>query len=926
MNERVVDVSKAAIRERAIKFANDWQGVSSEASEKQTFWNEFFAVFGVTRRQVAAFEELAKRASTGRRGWIDLLYPGQMAVEHKSRGENLDDALGQLVDYVPGLPSVEVPWLLVVSDFERLAWKNLDTGQSGEFPLVEFLHNLDTFYWIAGHGASEFALQDAEEANLKATDLMAKLYDQLAATRYDEHAVREWLTRILFCLFADDTDVWPRAAFHTWVVRYTHNDGRDLGPMLAQLFEVLDTPPDQRATTLDEDLAEFTYINGDLFRSRLPIPSCNEAIRTALLDACKFSWAVISPSIFGSMFQNVMQPKERRSLGAHYTTEENILRVIKPLFVDDLEAELVATSSRPQLERFLDKLPTLKFMDPACGCGNFLVIAYRELRRLETEGLRRLAIRNRQSGARTFSLDLLVKVNVAQFFGIELEEFPARIARTALYLTDHIANREISTEFGEMFLRFPIPASPHVENTNALQMDWGDLLPAEEADFVFGNPPFVGFNYLSPEQTNDSAIVLGASGAGRAGRLDYVANWYAKACLYGKDKPVRFAFVSTNSITQGEQARSLGPFLMSHGFKLDFAYTTFEWTSEARGRAHVYVVIIGFSYGGRAAAKTLFDFEDIRGEPKVSRAANINWYLASAPDVVIDKRRRGFIDLPTMTQGSQPIDAGGLIVEPADYPVVMADPIASKYVRKLIGTQELLHHEPRWCLWLEDAEPSELRSSPILQERLARVRAFRLISKTPAANRMANTPSLFVARRQPKSRYLCIPRHSSEHRRIIPMAYFDPDVVLTDAALSIENCPMWLFGVMQSAMFTSWAKAVCGRIKGDPRIEADLSLHTFPFEVAIIERASRISVAAQAVLDARASFPASSLADLYGELSTPEILSVAHDELDRAVDSAFAPRRRFATNADRLAMLFERYQQLTSPLLATLRTTEKRSR
>jgi hypothetical protein len=750
-----VDLSKSAIRERAVQFAKRWDSASSEASEKQTFWNELFEVFGVSRRQVASFEELAKRASTGRHGWIDLLFPGQMAVEHKSAGEDLDQALGQLLDYLPSLNKAEFPWLLVVSDFKRVAWRNLDNDQSGEFRLADLPSNLDTFWWMAGHGASPFAFEDEEEANLVATAHMAKLYDELLASGYDAHALREWLTRILFCLFADDTDIWDRAGFHTFVARYTHEDGHDLGPMLAQLFEVLDTPPDHRARLLDEDLAAFTYINGDLFAKRLPIPSCNESIRNALLEACRFDWSIISPAIFGSMFQNVMQPQERRQLGAHYTTQENILRTIRPLFLDDLETELAACDTRPKIERFLNKLPSLHFMDPACGCGNFLVIAYQQLRRLETAALRRLDAHRRRTGQRTMSLELLCKVNVAQFFGIEVEEFPARIARTALYLADHIANREISAEFGELFLRFPIPASPHIEIANALRMNWSDLLPCDDADFVFGNPPFVGFNLLSDEQTADSAVVLGTSGAGRPGRLDYVANWYVKACEYGADRRVRFAFVSTNSITQGEQARSLAPFLIARGFKLDFAYRTFEWTSEARGRAHVYCVIIGFSHSGQAARKTLFDFRDIRGEPVPSRANNINWYLTAGPDVVVDKRRHGFINLPVMTQGSQPIDDGGLIVEPSEYAEVLGDPIAAKYLRKLIGTREFLHAEPRHCLWLVDASPSDLTSSTILRARLAHVKGFRERSKTPAAIRMARQPGLFVAIRQPRTRYLC---------------------------------------------------------------------------------------------------------------------------------------------------------------------------
>ena len=546
-----VDLSKAAIRERAVHFAKRWEGTKSEAAEKQTFWNELLGVFGIDRRQVAAFEELAKRASTGNIGWIDLLYPGQMAVEHKSAGEDLDKALGQLLDYLPALHKAEFPWLLVVSDFERFAWRNLDTGQSGQFALAELPHNLEVFWWMAGHGASPFTFEDEEEANLVATGHMAELYDQLLASGYDAHALREWLTRVLFCLFADDTDVWDRAGFHTYVARYTHEDGHDLGPMLAQLFEVLDTPPERRARTLDEDLAAFTYINGDLFANRLPMPSCNESVRNALLEACRFDWSIISPAIFGSMFQNVMQPRERRQLGAHYTTEQNILRTIRPLFLDDLGAELAAANTRPKLERFLEKLPTLRFMDPACGCGNFLVIAYREVRRLETEALRRLEAQRRRTGQRTMTLELLCKVNVAQFFGIEIEEFPARIARTALYLADHIANREISAEFGELFVRFPIPASPHIVIGNALRMDWNDVLPRERLFACFGNPPYVGTRLQTADQKSDQRLVWG--GAARSALNDYVTNWFVLASRYLAGSDGRAAFVATNSITQGER-------------------------------------------------------------------------------------------------------------------------------------------------------------------------------------------------------------------------------------------------------------------------------------------------------------------------------------------------------------------------------------
>jgi hypothetical protein len=902
-----VDLSKAAIRERAVQFGKRWEGVKSEAAEKQTFWNELLSVFGIDRRQVAAFEELAKRASTGNIGWIDLLYPGQMAVEHKSAGEDLDKALGQLFDYLPALHKAEFPWLLVVSDFERFAWRNLDTGKSGEFALVELPHNLEVFWWMAGHGASPFTFEDEEEANLVATGHMAELYDELLASGYDEHALREWLTRILFCLFADNTDVWDRAGFHTYVARYTHTDGHDLGPMLAQLFEVLDTPPERRARTLDEDLAAFTYINGDLFANRLPMPSCNESVRNALLEACRFDWSIISPSIFGSMFQNVMQPAERRQLGAHYTTEQNILRTIRPLFLDDLEAELAAANTRPKLERFLDKLPTLRFMDPACGCGNFLVIAYREVRRLETGALRHLEAQRRRTGQRTMSLELLCKVNVAQFFGIEIEEFPARIARTALYLADHIANREISAEFGELFVRFPIPASPHIEIANALRMDWNDLLPADEADFVFGNPPFVGRQHRTDEQTEDQQIAMSSD---FNGYLDYVTSWFSLVTRYLDGTSGRFAFVATNSICQGEQVAPLWEPILARGYTIDFAYPTFPWTSEARGRAAVHVVIVGMSQVGSSVHRL---FNLIGTDMVEQRVVNINPYLASAPSVIVRPQIRPLsAGLPRAAKGSKPTDGGHLLVEPEDFDEVAADPVARTYLRPAIGAQVMLHNERRYCLWLKGVTPTEIRSSKVLRERLNLVREFRTASRNARTQMLGERPGEFDVDAQPSERCLCLPAHSSANRRTIPMAFFGPETIVLDSAISIAGAEDWLFALLQSSMFTAWVSAVGGRIKSDYRIAPDLVYNTFPVPTLDDANKTRLTRAAQAVLDARAVYPDASLADLYDSVSMPSNLVSAHDKLDGIVDSVFAPRRRFQTDADRLALLFERYEALVA--------------
>lgn len=928
------DISKAALRERAVTFAHRWKDARSEQAYSQTFWNEFFGIFGVDIVQVGAFEQVARRATTGRDGRIDLLVSRQMAVEQKSAGKDLDAAMDQLVDYLPSLHRADDPWLLVVCDFRRFRWQNLRDRTSGEFRLEELSSNLDLFWWLAGHAAPHERFETEEDVNLAATELLRELHDQLQKTNYPAADLQEWLTRILFCLFADDTEVWPRAAFQAYLAHNTRLDGSDLGPTLAYLFQILDTPPAERPETLDEDLAQFEYINGDLFDRQLSIPTCTEAARTALLEACTFNWSAISPAIFGSMFQDVMTPIERRQIGAHYTTEANILRTIRPLFLDDLEDELASLDSVPKLNAFHDRLSRLTFFDPACGCGNFLVIAYREIRRLETETLRRIVRKDRKrtEGQRAMSLELFCKVTVDQFHGIEIEEFPARIARTALYLIDHIANREVSIEFGDPYVRFPIRESPHIHQANALAMDWNEVLPADRASYVFGNPPFVGMSHMDVEQRKDNLRVF--TGTSGTGRLDYVACWYARTWEYVGRRPVRCAFVSTSSVTQGEQARVMSLLLLRAGQEIDFAHRTFAWTSEASGTANVHVVIIGFSVGGQSKHKRLFDYPDVKGEPKEEVVPNINWYLAPAADVFIGKHSRPISPVPKLTEGNRPEDKGGLILTADEAEGVRRDdPVAARYLRELVAAKEWLNGIPRFCFWLVDADPDDLHRSPILRERLGRVRDARLAARdnTGSENRrrtlerLAATPGLFTAIRQPRHRYLCAPRHSSEGRRIVPMWFCEPDQIAHDSTVTVDDAPLWLFGVMQSAMFMAWLRSVGGRLESRLRITPDIAYNAFPFpDAGPSDHRTAVESAAQAVLVARDQHPDSSLAALYDPLAMPPALSEAHDRLDRAVDRFLAPRRRPYTEGDRLAILFERYELLTAPMTAA--TTPKRRR
>lgn len=834
-----------------------------------------------------------------------------MGVEHKSRDEDLDEAMGQLIDYLPSLTAAEHPWLLVVCDFATFKWHNLETAEHGEFSLTELPDNLDLFWWIAGYEKPHQRFEDAEEANLFATSLLAAVHDRLKETGYPDADLREWLTRILFILFADDTGVWDRALFHSYVSVHTRPDGSDLGSTIALIFQVLNTPPDQRPSNLDEDLTQFTYVNGDLFENRLPIPVCDAETRIALLWASTFNWSLISPAIFGSLFQNVTAPAERRQLGAHYTTEENILRTIQPLFLDDLQRQLSAARTKPRLRAFLDRLSRLRFFDPACGCGNFLVVAYREVRRLETEALRRLSELEQRSGQRLVDITLQLKVRVDQFYGIELEEFPARIARTALYLADHLANREASVEFGEHYMRFPIPAAPNIVIANALRTDWSSVLPPEECTYLFGNPPYAGKHLTTKDQRADLQLVFGQHA--RQGTLDHVAGWFRLAADYvSKNSRVAGAFVATNSVTQGEQVPTLWPLLHQVGLHITFGWRTFEWRSEATGRANVHVVIIGFGHAEAPQQGVIFE-EVHRSVPRITRARSINGYLIDAPEVYPESRSTPVGDVPPVVYGSKPVDGGHLLLTGDEAQKLWGrDQIAARYIRPLYSATEFLSGQERFCLWLVDAPPQEIRRSRELQGRLQAVQTFRQGSPKAQTRALADTPGLFGEIRMPTGDFVFIPIHVSGTRRLIPMGFVPASerAIVHNSGAFVENADLALFGTLQSAMFTAWQGTVGGRIKSDFRFNNKMVYNTFPFVELTERQRARIEEAAQKVLDVRAAHSGASLADLYDRLAIPADLLAAHHDLDRAVDGAFSPRRNFETDGDRLAFLLDRYVEL----------------
>lgn len=923
------------IKHKALAFSKHWADAASEDSEAKPFWIDFFEIFGISNKRVATFEHAVKKLPGARArtdGFVDLFWPGMLLVEHKSRGKDLDKAMDQAMGYLGGIAERDLPQLIIVCDFARFRVRELASGDTTEFTLPELHQHLRLFGLVAGYKTQTIAPQDP--VNIRAAEHMGRLHDALHASGYDGHPLQVLLVRLLFCLFADDTGIFqPAQALRQFIEERTSEDGSDLGPRLAQLFQVLNTPEDKRSKNLDEQLAAFPYINGKLFEEPLPLADFNAAMRTALLDACALDWSAISPAIFGSLFQSIMDEKARRNLGAHYTSEENILKLIRPLFLDALWAEFhKVKNNKNRLFDFHKKLRSLTFFDPACGCGNFLVISYRELRLLELEVLRA----SHKSGQQTLDVHQLISLNVDQFYGIEIEEFPAQIAQVALWLVDHQMNLRVSEEFGLYFARIPLKNSPHIVHGNALTLDWEEVLPAERCSYVLGNPPFLGKKEQSAAQKADFERVMGHIKG--FGVLDFVAAWYVKATRYMQSAQAgqteaRAAFVSTNSITQGEQVGVLWGWMLAQGIRIHFAHRTFSWTNEAKGKAAVHCVIVGFGLQD-VAEKTIFEYEDIKGEALAVPATNINPYLVDAPDVVITKRNQPICATPVISYGSMANDDGHLLLDREQRDaLIAAEPGVAPYVRRYMGAQEFLNNTERWCLWLKDMPPALIRASHELRQRIEAVRRFRESSNREATRNLAATPSLFGEDRQPTSVFLLLPKVSSENRSYMPIGFMQPEVIANGSALTITNGGLYEMGVLQSTMHMAWMRAVGGRLESRYQYSAAIVYNNFPWpdlpeklepnqpQTPAHKAQAAIEKAAQAVLDARAQFPSSSLADLYDPLTMPPALLKAHQQLDKAVDAAYAlcngghsGKKTWKNDAERVAFLFQRYQHLTSLL------------
>lgn len=737
------------IRARAAKFAEDWKDAHYERGETQTFYNEFFELFGVTRRRLASFEYGVKLPEN-KRGFLDLFWKGKLLIEQKSKGRDLKPARQQALNYFPGLKEDELPRYILLSDFQSFELYDLDIDPDKPltFSLDQLPDHVQAFGFIVGQEKRIF--RDQDPANIIASGIMGALHDALEEAGYTGHALERFLVRLLFCLFADDTGIFqPPGIFEEYVAN-TREDGADVGGALANLFQVLNTIEDGRQRTISAELNKFPYVNGDLFAENLPLPHFDRAMREKLLAACGFKWEKISPAIFGALFQSVMNKEERRKKGAHYTSEKNILKVIEPLFMDELKAELERVKAlrrgrEKALEEFHSKLGSLTFFDPACGCGNFLVIAYRELRELET-----LVLKELHPEQRVTDIGLYTKINVDQFYGIEIEEFPARIAEVAMWMTDHIMNVLLSEAFGEAYARIPLVKSPNIVHADALEIDWAKVLAPENCSYIFGNPPFGGQSFQSASQRAQMAKVIDAAN-GRAGSLDYVTAWFIKAGDYVRSSKARIAFVATNSITQGEQVAQLWPLLFDrYGLEIAFAHRTFQWLSDARGAAHVHCVILGLTRrDDELKEKRLFSYTEIDGDPIETRHAALSPYLFDAGGLstrylVVRESRTSLSMAKMMRMGSKIVDDGHyLFSDDEKLEFLSKEPNASTLFRPLVGSEEFINGVRRWILRLDEASPSLLRTMPLVVERIARVRDFRQASRKVKTRELAATPTAF---------------------------------------------------------------------------------------------------------------------------------------------------------------------------------------
>lgn len=885
----------------AIVFSNRWKDAEKEEAEAQSFMLDFIKIFGAADPIKVGKFEAKVNLDDGHLGYIDYFWPKKIAVEMKSPGKDLKKAYEQLKDYVIHLPQEEMPDLMLLCDFENFQLHHRLTGKKSVFKLKDLRKHIREFAGLAGYETSR-NIEPQLEVNINAAEKMAKLHDTLLNYGYTGNQLEVYLVRILFCLFADNTGIFPKSAFLDYI-KNSREDGSDLANRLSILFEVLSMLPEDRKLRikLSPALLQFQYINGKLFAEILPHADFDAKMRGLLIQCAEFDWSKISPAIFGSIFQGVMDKQQRRELGAHYTGEENILKLINPLFMDDLWAEFEKIKTSPaKLEEFHNKIADLKFLDPACGCGNFLIITYRELRRLEIAILK-MKIATSQGH---LNLERLLKVRVNQFYGIEIEDFPAQIAQVGMWLMDHQMNLEAAETFGEYYARLPLKESATIRNDNALKFDWTELVPGEKLSFILGNPPFLGSRIMSREQRAEvREIFKNITGSGE---IDYVACWFKKANnLMEKYNLIKTAFVATNSLTQGLQASLVWKDILKKDTQINFAWRTFKWQNEAKGKAAVHCVIIGFNRQ-KNNQKFIFD-----GKDKI-KVKNINPYLQDTKNIFISPREKPICNVPEMKFGSMPRDGGNFVISEQERQEILdKEPELDKVIKLYIGAEEFLHSKKRWCFWLHKEPLKIITNSKILKERIEKVKKFRLASKAQGTRKYADTPAIFAQIAHPYADYLIIPRVSSEKRKYLPIGFYEKNTIASDAVHIVQNANLYHFGILTSIVHNAWMRMTAGRLEMRYRYSKDIVYNNFSWPQPSQKEEENIKKLAQGILDTRAKYPDSSLADLYDPLTMPPDLLKAHRKLDKAVLKLYCMATT-ASEAEMVARLLDLYKEKTS--------------
>ena len=908
------------IQEQAEKFVLRYADAKDEDRDAKPFWKDLLELYGVDPRQAGAFEERVRIHGRPGVAKIDYFAPKKFIIEHKSRGKDLDIAYRQAMDYFDALPKSERPRHIIISDFALFRVYDLEAPEDTrlvEFTLEELPKRVQALAFFADEEVRVY--KPEEPIDVKAVRAIGKLHAALKASHYTPEHLSPLLTRIVFCCFADDTGIFEHEALLRYFEENTKPEGSDIGSHLNAIFEILNTKESERQTNIHPSLENLPYVNGGLFAQSLHVVFASRDIRDTLLKCMEFDWSNVSPAIFGSMFQSVMDEKERHDLGAHYTSETNILKVINGLFLEDLKEELEsAKTSKEKLLALQDKVSSITLLDPACGCGNFLVVAYRELRSIENEIIARLyktGAAKIEAGHMVLPLDVdikkLSKMSVERMYGIEIDSFPAEVAKLSLWLMDHKMNVELGKLFGKPFKKLPLTEAPHIVQGNALQIYWETVVPKERLTYILGNPPFLGSKVMSDEQRAEIAAIFGDTKG--SGVLDFVTGWYLLAARYIQGTNISCAFVSTNSITQGEQVGVLWKSLMEkYGIKIHFAHRTFKWSNEATGKAAVFCVIVGFGLR-KSRHPRLYEYPDISAEPIEVLAKNINPYLVDAPDVVVESRSKPLCDVPEIGIGNKPIDGGMYLLTTQERDEFLKrEPSAEKLFRRWIGSDEFINGWERWCLWLGEADPNELRAMPEVMRRIDAVKQYRLLSTSAPTRKLSEKPTRFHVENIPKKNYLVVPKVSSERRSYIPIGFESPATLASDLLFVVQDATPYHFGILESEMHMAWMRAVAGRLKSDYRYSKDIVYNNFPWpEKPTDEQKKAVEDAAQAVLDARLKYPNATLADLYDPNTMPADLLKAHKVLDRTVDACYG-KRIFKDEPERLEFLFEEYQRLSN--------------